>query len=99
MAGPVGLTELEVGKMLEHWVEVEAQKMRMRMKMENHMEKASVALGYSSHRECVSVEVGIHQVDQHTPVGHLVLQLVMLNHCGLQGIRNYLNVEMMGKDP
>lgn len=81
MAGPAVLMEPEVGNIAGHWVEGEAQKMKMRMKMENHMEKASVAKSCCSHQPCVLALVGTQGVDRHRSVGYVVAQVMMLNRC------------------
>lgn len=68
MAGSLG--QMERSEILGHWVEGEAPKMRRRrMKMETHMEKAAVALGYCSPPTCMLADLGRRMVDQCTSVG------------------------------
>lgn len=90
MVGQMGMVE-----MLGQWVEGEVQE----MKMEIHMEKAAVALGYCSPHSCVLDEQDTCLVNQHTQVGYLGTQVVVLNSFGLLGFYNSLSVGMLDKDP
>lgn len=83
MGGPLGHTG--VGEMLGQKVEGEAQKTTMMMKMESHMEKPAVALGYCSLHSRVPAEQGT--------------RVVVLSNFGLLGIHNGPHVGMQDKDP
>lgn len=70
-----------------------AGKKIMKMKMEFHMAKAPVALGYCSFQTCVLAEKIAHPLVHHIQQGYLGIQVVVLNSVGLLDIHNCLNVE------
>lgn len=63
------------------------------------MEKAAVALDYCNPHSCVWAEQGAWWTDQHTLIGYMRAQVVVLSTVELLGIYNCLNVEMQDKNP
>lgn len=64
-------------------MEDEALKMRMKMKMEIHMEKVPVVQSYCSPHTCALAGGGTLLVDPDTSVGYSGMQVGVLNDPGL----------------